>query len=132
MTIQWFPGHMAKTKRLIQENLKGIDVVIEILDARIPNSSKNPLIDDLIKGKQRLVVLNKSDLADEQKTRQWIEYFDRQEETKAIQINAIKDAKNIKKIIKDNVEILTREKREKKSKKRYKIFCYQNNDCGYT
>ncbi len=78
MTIQWFPGHMAKTRKLIQENLKGIDVVVEILDGRIPLSSKNPLIDDLIKGKERLVILNKSDLADEIKTKEWIEYFDSQ------------------------------------------------------
>ena len=105
MTIQWFPGHMAKTRKLIQENLKGIDVVVEILDGRIPLSSKNPLIDDLIKGKERLVILNKSDLADEIKTKEWIEYFDSQEGTKAIQINSLKDAKNIKKLIKDNIEI---------------------------
>ena len=103
MTIQWFPGHMAKTRKLIQENLKGIDVVVEILDARIPLSSRNPLIDDLVKGKDRLVVLNKADLADDKKTREWIEYFDSQEDTKAVQINALKDSKNIKKIIKDNI-----------------------------
>ncbi len=122
MTIQWFPGHMAKTRKLIQENLKGIDVVVEILDGRIPLSSKNPLIDDLIKGKERLVILNKSDLADEVKTKEWIEYFDSQEGTKAIQINSLKDAKNIKKLIKDNIEILTKEKREKKLKKGIKSF----------
>ena len=122
MTIQWFPGHMAKTRKLIQENLKGIDVVVEILDARIPLSSRNPLIDDLVKGKDRLVVLNKADLADDKKTREWIEYFDSQEDTKAVQINALKDSKNIKKIIKDNIEILTKEKREKKLKKGIKSF----------
>lgn len=122
MTIQWFPGHMAKTRKLIQENLKGIDVVVEILDGRVPFSSKNPLIDNLIKGKERLVILNKSDLADDRKTKEWIDYFDSQEGTKAIQINSLKDAKNIKKLIKDNIEILTKEKREKKLKRGIKSF----------
>ncbi len=122
MTIQWFPGHMAKTRKLIEENLKGLDVVVEILDSRIPMSSKNPLIDNLIKGKERLVVLNKADLADDNKTKEWIAYFDSQEGTKAIQINALKDGRNIKKIIKDNVEVLTKEKREKKLKRGIKSF----------
>lgn len=122
MTIQWFPGHMAKTRKLIQENLKGIDVVVEILDGRVPFSSKNPLIDNLIKGKERLVILNKSDLADDRKTKEWIDYFDSQEGTKAIQINSLKDSKNIKKLIKDNIEILTKEKREKKLKRGIKSF----------
>ena len=62
MNIQWFPGHMAKTRRLIQENLKLVDVVIEILDARIPYSSKNPEIDKIIQNKKRVIILNKSDL----------------------------------------------------------------------
>ncbi len=122
MTIQWFPGHMAKTRKLIQENLKGIDVVVEILDGRVPVSSKNPLIDNLIKGKERLVILNKSDLADDNKTKEWIEYFDSQEGTKAIQINSLKDSKNIKKIIKDNIEILTKEKRMRKLNRGIKSF----------
>lgn len=122
MTIQWFPGHMAKTRKLIEENLKGIDVVVEILDSRIPISSKNPLIDNLVKGKEKLVVLNKSDLADDNKTKEWIAYFDSQENTKAIQINSLKDGRNIKKIIKENIESLTKEKREKKLKKGIKSF----------
>lgn len=122
MTIHWFPGHMAKTRKLIVENLKDIDVVVEILDSRIPLSSKNPLIDDLIKGKDRIVVLNKADLADDNITKQWIEFFDSQEGTKTIQINALKDARNIKKLIRDNVEILTKEKRERKIKRGIKSF----------
>jgi len=76
MNIQWYPGHMAKTMRLIKENLKLIDVVIELLDARIPISSKNPDIDELINSKSRIVILNKSDLADETTTKDWISYFD--------------------------------------------------------
>ena len=64
MNIQWFPGHMAKTRRMLSENLKLIDVVIELLDARIPKSSQNPEINKLMQNKPRVIVLNKSDLAD--------------------------------------------------------------------
>ncbi|MEG6615317.1 ribosome biogenesis GTPase YlqF [Peptococcaceae bacterium 1198_IL3148] len=73
--IQWFPGHMAKARRLVQENLKLVDVVIELLDARIPLSSRNPMIDEILGKKPRLVVLNKSDLADPTITKRWLEYF---------------------------------------------------------
>ena len=62
--IQWFPGHMKKAQRLIEESLKLVDVVIELLDARIPASSANPMLAEIIKGKPRLIALNKSDLAD--------------------------------------------------------------------
>ncbi len=73
--IQWFPGHMHKTRKLIKENLKKVDVIIEILDARVPISSSNPIIDELTGDKPRVVVLNKSDLADKQVTEQWKVYF---------------------------------------------------------
>lgn len=76
--LQWYPGHMAKTRRLIEDNLKLIDVVVEILDARIPFSGRNPNFDDIIKGKPRLLVLNKSDLADKNRTRLWIEWYAKQ------------------------------------------------------
>lgn len=72
-TIQWFPGHMAKTRRLITENLSAVDAVIELLDARIPRSSKNPEIDRLIGTKPRLTLLTKSSLADPAATAEWIE-----------------------------------------------------------
>ncbi|HEX9063330.1 MAG TPA: ribosome biogenesis GTPase YlqF [Clostridia bacterium] len=75
MNIQWFPGHMAKTRRLLAENLSLIDVVIELLDARIPKSSKNPEIDDIIKNKPRVVALNKSDLADERISKEWGKWY---------------------------------------------------------
>lgn len=75
MTIQWFPGHMTKARRQIQEKLKLIDVVIELVDARLPLSSRNPMIDEILQGKPRLIVLNKSDLADPAVTRQWIDHF---------------------------------------------------------
>ena len=72
--IQWFPGHMAKTRRLITENLSGVDIVIELLDARIPRSSKNPEIDRLIGQKPRLTLLTKASLADPAATAKWIAY----------------------------------------------------------
>ncbi len=73
--IQWFPGHMAKTRRLIAENLKEVDIIVEILDARIPYSSKNPEIARIIGDKPCLTVLNKSSIADKATTKKWIEYY---------------------------------------------------------
>ncbi|AEV18708.1 Ribosome biogenesis GTPase A [Geobacillus thermoleovorans CCB_US3_UF5] len=73
--IQWFPGHMAKAKREVQEKLKLIDVAFELLDARLPMSSRNPMIDDILGQKPRLILLNKADMADEAVTEQWIRYF---------------------------------------------------------
>jgi ribosome biogenesis GTPase A len=73
MTINWFPGHMAKTRRQIQESLKLVDAVIEIRDARIVKSSANPQIDEICKDKPRVILLNKSDLAEDKVTKQWIE-----------------------------------------------------------
>lgn len=73
--VQWFPGHMAKTRRLIKESLPMVDAVTELLDARIPYSSRNPELDELTQKKPRIVLLNKCDMADDNITRQWIEYF---------------------------------------------------------
>lgn len=73
--VQWFPGHMAKTRRKIKESLPLVDAVTEIVDARVPVSSHNPEIADIISGKPRIVVLNKCDVADERATKKWIEYF---------------------------------------------------------
>lgn len=73
--IQWFPGHMAKTRRLIAANLKLVDAVAEIVDARAPLSSRNPEMDSMTKNKPRIVLLNKIDLADEKATQKWINYF---------------------------------------------------------
>lgn len=77
MLIQWYPGHMAKARRTLAENLKLIDVVIELVDARAPEATRNPDFDDLFAGKDRIVVLNKSDLADPSITKRWIEYWKR-------------------------------------------------------
>ncbi len=76
MDIQWYPGHMTKTKRMIQENVKLVDVVIELVDARIPLSSKNPDIDVFAKDKHRIIILNKVDLANPNITKEWKEYFE--------------------------------------------------------
>ncbi|HPF53224.1 MAG TPA: ribosome biogenesis GTPase YlqF [Eubacteriales bacterium] len=75
MQIQWYPGHMAKTRRMLAENLKLIDLVIELVDARAPLATRNPDFDDLFAGKTRLIVLNKSDLASAAVTRQWVNYY---------------------------------------------------------
>ena len=73
--INWYPGHMAKTKRQIKEDLKLIDLVVELLDARIPISSRNPDIEEITKGKKKIIVLNKSDLAEEKENQRWLTYY---------------------------------------------------------
>ncbi|MGL4391017.1 MAG: YlqF/YawG family GTPase, partial [Carnobacterium maltaromaticum] len=78
MTIQWFPGHMAKARREVSEKLKLVDIVFELVDARIPLSSRNPILDELIGEKPRVIILNKSDLADERQTKAWVNYFKEQ------------------------------------------------------
>ena len=77
-SINWYPGHMAKTKRQITEDLKLIDVVIELLDSRIPISSRNPDIAELTKNKDKIIILNKSDLADKKQNELWVQYFEKQ------------------------------------------------------
>ncbi len=75
MNFQWYPGHMTKAKRQMQEDIKLIDLVIELVDARVPLASRNPDIDELGKNKYRLILMNKADLADKEKTKQWSSYF---------------------------------------------------------
>lgn len=77
--INWYPGHMKKTRELIAENLKMVDIVIEVIDARIPVSSRNPIIDELVKNKRRLIILNKSDLSDPKANEAWAETFKKQD-----------------------------------------------------
>ena len=78
MNINWYPGHMAKTKRKIIEELRLIDIVVELVDARIPIASRNPDIAEITKNKKRVIVLNKSDLADENESKKWVDYFEKQ------------------------------------------------------
>ncbi len=76
--IQWFPGHMARTRRKLKESLALVDMVIEVIDARIPRSSRNPELDSLAAGKPRLLIMNKADMADDNATRQWVAHFQKQ------------------------------------------------------
>ncbi len=110
MNIQWYPGHMAKAKRKILEDLKLVDIAIELLDARIPISSRNPEIDQIVGNKKRLIVLNKSDMADQSINKQWIEYFKR-ENTKCILTDSIK-GKGLKDVI-SAANSLMKEKNDK-------------------
>lgn len=89
MNIQWFPGHMAKTRRLITENLKLVDIVVELKDARIPYSSTNPILREILGNKPRVIALNKCDMADERALKEWVEYYKSQGIT-AVPVDSIK------------------------------------------
>lgn len=104
MTIQWFPGHMAKARREVTEKLKLVDIVFELIDARLPLSSRNPMIDEVIHQKPRLLILNKMDLADENETARWIRYFEAQG-LRAVAINSF-EGKGLQTVIKAAKEIL--------------------------
>ena len=107
--IQWFPGHMAKTRRLITENLKEVDIIIEILDARIPYSSKNPEITKIIGNKPSLLILNKASLANKSATQKWIDYYSKKG-VHAISVDCITGegfnqiAQSVKKILSDKLD----------------------------
>ena len=107
--INWYPGHMAKTKREIIEDLKLIDVVIELLDARIPISSQNPDFKNLIKNKKHIIVLNKSDLADEKQNQKWVEYFKMQ--NKLAILTDANSGKGIENLIKAIEKIMEEEQK---------------------
>src|SRR5690606_39916618 len=98
MAIQWFPGHMNKARKKISEAMPDIDLVIEVLDARLPFSSTNPLVDELRGDKTCIKVLNKADLADSEVTARWVEYFERQHNTRALPL-VVEDRNNVKKLI---------------------------------
>ena len=108
--IQWYPGHMTKTKRLIEENIKLVDIVIELLDARAPYSTKNPDIDKLAQNKMRIIILNKADLADEKVTKEWINWYS-EHNVKVVPIIAT-SGKGIKEVV-QIAEDLLREKIER-------------------
>lgn len=109
MNIQWFPGHMAKTRRLITENLKLVDVVVELKDARIPYSSTNPILNEILGSKPRVIALNKCDMADENMLKEWIAYY-RAKGITAVPVDSIKGTgigtlKNeIKNVLKDKIK----------------------------
>jgi len=104
MTIQWFPGHMAKARREVTEKLKLVDIIYELIDARIPFSSRNPMIDEIIQHKPRLVLLNKADMADKEATRAWIRYF-ADKGIRALAINS-QAGEGMKEIVSASNEIL--------------------------
>ena len=112
--IQWFPGHMAKARREITEKLKLVDIVLEILDARVPISSRNPMMGEILKDKPTLVLLNKAKLADKSETNKWIEYF-KSLGIKALDIDLI-DNYNVNKIIPACNEVLAKEIEAAKAK----------------
>ncbi len=114
MNINWYPGHMAKTKRQIQEDLKLIDVVVELLDSRIPISSRNPDINTLVQGKKKIIVLNKSDLANEKETIKWMEYFKTQKIP--VVITDANSGKGIKEVIKQ-AELIMKDELDKREEK---------------
>ena len=118
MNIQWYPGHMTKTRRMMTENISLVDIVIELLDARIPYSSKNPDIDKLAQNKFRIIILNKVDLADDQKTRKWADYFE-SKGYKVVLVNSV-SGKGLKDITEFSRELM-KEKLER-LKQRGRIF----------
>lgn len=117
--INWYPGHMKKTKDLVRDNLKLVDVVVELLDARIPFSSKNPDIDKLAGNKPRVVILNKSDLADKSKLDMWIRYYKNQG-IKAIPVDTLKGVgvnrlvEECKNVVKDKMNALKEKGRKER------------------
>ena len=90
MSIQWFPGHMTRAKRDMQENMKAVDMVIELRDCRIPESSRNPMIDQIIQNKPRLIVLSKKDKGEAAEIEKWIQYLSN-ETTRVIAMDLTKD-----------------------------------------
>jgi len=129
--INWFPGHMAKAKREIEEDLKLIDVAIEILDARIPYSSQNPSLQEIIKNKKKIILLNKCDLANEQITKKWQEHFQNQGK-EAVLINA-NDGQGINKVITKIEEVMKEEIEKEKQKgrinKTIRVLVLRNTKC---
>ena len=110
MNIHWFPGHMAKARREISEKIKVIDIVIELVDARAPYSSKNPMINELVRHKPRLIVLTKQDMADDRYTKQWVQYY-KEQGYQAMSVN-LKNFNEYQKVI-EKCRCVLKEKMEK-------------------
>lgn len=113
-TIQWFPGHMAKARREVTEKLKFVDVIFELVDARLPLSSRNPMMDEIVGDKPRLILLNKADLADPAQTKRWQDYFE-EEGHPSLMINS-KEGQGVKQIVAASKKLLT-DKRQKEAEK---------------
>lgn len=119
--INWYPGHMKKTRELIKENLKAVDAVVEIVDSRIPVSSRNPVIDELIAGKRRIVVLGKADLADAGETSKWKEKISGEKSVVRVLDLNLQSGENIKKLLKVLEEEQDRRNAEKSIKRPLRI-----------
>ncbi|RCW41148.1 MULTISPECIES: ribosome biogenesis GTPase YlqF [unclassified Halanaerobium] len=116
--IQWYPGHMAKAKRILKKDLSLVDLVIETIDARIPKSSKNPDLNEIIKNQNKIVVLNKMDLADDNLNKNWIEHINK--ETDAVLINSItgEGASRLKSLLNNKYDIISKKLSQKGRKAR--------------
>lgn len=130
MNINWYPGHMAKTKRQILEDLKLIDIVIELLDARIPISSRNPDIQNLTKGKKKIILLNKCDLADEKINHAWVKKLGNEATTILTDANSGKGINQVLKII----DVMMQEEIEKQKErgrinKTIRVMILRNSQC---
>ena len=127
LNIQWFPGHMTKAKRGMQEKLKMVDMVIELRDARIPKASENPMIKEIINQKPRLIILTKIDKADPKMTNEWIKRLSN-DHTKVIGLNVL--GKNINKIVSDAALDLMKEKIERQKRKGIRPRAIRSMVCG--
>ncbi|AUJ32174.1 MAG: ribosome biogenesis GTPase YlqF [Liquorilactobacillus nagelii] len=122
--IQWYPGHMAKAIRQIKENLKMVDLVLELADARLPESSRNPLVQELIQNKPSLLLLTKKDLADPTETQGWVNYYQTQQQP-VLAINSLHDRASVieKKIQSVLVEKIAKQQQRGIQKKRLRVLC---------
>ena len=110
--INWYPGHMAKAKRLLQEQVSRVDAVIELCDARLPYSSRNPVLNQMLRNKARVLLLNKADLADPAKTKQWLAYF----KSRGIECAAVSADKNAREVLR-SIEKMTKDRVERSAER---------------
>lgn len=127
VNIHWFPGHMTKAKREMEAKLKLVDMVIELRDARIPYSSKNPMIEELIQQKPRLIILTKIDKAEKQETEKWVSYLSN-EQTLVLCLNVLKD--NVVKKVSEACKLLMKEKIDRQIRKGIKPRAIRAMVCG--
>src|SRR5690625_2082373 len=112
MTIQWFPGHMAKARREIEQNLKHIDLVLELVDARAPKATQNPMLQKILKNKPKILVLMKKDLADLTETSKWLTYFTKKNiDSLAVDVNNTQDIQELIRRIEHNGRAIIEQQR---------------------
>ncbi|WP_311406914.1 ribosome biogenesis GTPase YlqF [Liquorilactobacillus uvarum] len=122
--IQWFPGHMAKALRQVKENIKKVDIVLELVDARLPESSRNPQLSEILQNKPSIIILTKKDLANEAKTKEWINYYE-ENGVPALAVNSLKDS--LKSIERKILQVLSEKIATQKERgivhKRIRVMC---------